>query len=294
MAMIHTDNSEIIEAEIYYFVYGIHDQIEQELSDDYEGELLGNVEFLEKVHMPIISIITETPPKDMKPQAYVDFIGELYSAMSDDAEFFAVYDKYGYEYPERLKKLLANDIDTLVEAAFYSVAMTIQSSNAKYLNKGFANLNFILYYCANYHDVLFSEDTGEKQKEHYESLLKMHFCEYAEIMKIIKEKDKAEVFFTSRYGKYKSIDISDDDTNLETIREVADYTKITQYLSENAKTDILVEMSELMTLLNESAKPYFEKMAEEFERQEIIRGLEDLQQMVDEEIENRTDLDEED
>ena len=261
MIYIHSGKQNIIDAEIYYFVYGVHGKIENEAAGLFFGDLFTNTEFLAKVHMPVISLITDTPPKDMSPDRYASLICDLFVAMEDDAKFLAVYDRYGYEYPERLKKLLTSNIDTLVETAFYSVAMTIQSSNAKYLNKGFANLNFILYYCANYHDVLFSEDMGEEKKEHYENLLKMHFCEYAEMMKIIQDKDKAEAFFASRYGKYKSIDTSDDATNLETIREVVDYTKITQYLNENAKNDILVEMSELMSLLNENAKPYFEKMA---------------------------------
>jgi len=225
MILIHKGNEKIINAEIIYFVYGIHDQLKTKLSDKFAGELFKNVEFIETVHMPVIGIITDTPPKQLSQSDYSNMICELLFAQSDE-EFLGIFDKYNYEYPDRIKKMLSNDIDMLVETAFYGVAMTAQMAEAKYLNKGKALLDFILYYYAIYRSVAFSCEIDEKQKSHFERTLKNHFIEYCETMKMFKSKEEAEAFFNSRYTKYSElVAFEDDESTLDAMNELLNFVK---------------------------------------------------------------------
>lgn len=291
MILIHKGNEKIVNAEIIYFVYGIHDLLKTKLSDKFAGELFKNVEFIEKVHMPVIGIITDTPPKQLSCSDYANMVCELLFAQSDN-EFLSIFDKYNYEYPDRIKKMLSNDIDVLAETAFYGVAMTIQTSKVKYLNKGLMIPNFILYYYAIYRSVIFSCEIDEKQKSHFERTLKKHFIEYCKTMKMFKSKEEAEAFFNSRYTKYSElVTFEDDETTLEALDELIEFVKKEFTLSRDEEADVIEEATELMELLRRETRTYFSKMLDEYERLSIVSTLDNVIEVIEKEIESQKEKD---
>lgn len=292
MIYIHWGKENIIDAEIFYFVYGVHDQLRQKLINEYKGDWFTDVEFLEKVHMPVIGIIEETPPKYIRPNEYADMICELFFALDDDKKFLDVFDKYNYEYPDRIKKMLSNDIDVLSETTFYSVAMTVQMSNTKYLSKGLISADFVLYYYAIYRSVIFSCEIDEEQKSHFERTLKKHFIEYCETMKMFKSKDEAETFFYTRYARYSElITIEDDESTLYAMDELLSFANQRISLHEGEEGAFIRETAEMMARLNAESKSYFSRMLEEYERLSIVSSLDNAIDMVEKQIKSQQEQD---
>ena len=283
MARIHKGNQNIIDAEIYYFVYGIHERVEKEAVGLFKGELFDNIDFLQNIHMPIISTIVDTPPKSLMPSEYVDMIFELIES-DNDSDFLAVFDKYNYEYPERIKKMLSNDVDVLAETAFYSVAKTIQSSNVKYFNNGIVSLDFILYYYAIYRCLAFSEITDE-QKKHFDSSLRKHFVEYAEMWNIFESRLETSVFCWERYATYKKLIKNDEDSITNMIEELVAFANKKLNLPENS--GIYEKISEMMVILDTETKAYFVKLLEAYETNEISSLLDNTLELLREEIKDR-------
>lgn len=260
MILIHKGNEKIINAEIIYFVYGIHDQLKAKLSDKFKGELFKNVDFLEKVHMPVIGIITDAPPKQLSCSDYANMVCELLFAQSDN-EFLSIFDKYNYEYPDRIKKMISNNIDVLAETAFYSVATTALTAEGKYLNKGKALFDFILYYHTTILAVFMRYDISSDVTTHFEKTLRKNFLECAQNLKEFESNEQAEKFFDERYNKYKETISIFDDVSLEALEELVAFTMYTHNLAEETEEDaVLEEYKRLLPIIGEEAMPYFEKL----------------------------------
>ena len=291
MISIHLHNENIVYAETLYFIYGVHDKLKKILKKQYKGDLFSNPNFVEKIHMPAIGIIVDTPPKPFSTNEYADMICELLFAQNDE-EFLGAFDKYNYEYPDRIKKMLSNDIDVLAETTFYSVAMTIQKAKVKYLNKGLISADFILYYYAIYRGVVFSCEIDEKQKSHFDRTLKKHFIEYCETKKMFKQKEETEMFFNSRYTKYSElIRFEDDKSTLDAMNELLSSVKKEFTMSNDSEADIIREIAELMELLRRETRNYFSRMLEEYERLSIVSTLDNAIDVVEKEIEYQKESD---
>lgn len=260
MILIHKGNEKIINAEIIYFVYGIHDLLKTKLSDKFAGELFKNVEFIEKVHMPVIGIITDTPPKQLSCSDYANMICELLFAKNDE-EFLGIFDKHHYEYPDRIKKMISNNIDVLAETAFYSVATTALTAEGKYLNKGKALFDFILYYHTTILAVFMRYDISSDVTTHFEKTLRKNFLECAQNLKEFESNEQAEKFFDERYNKYKETISIFDDVSLEALEELVAFTMYTHNLAEETEEDVVLEeYKRLLPIIGEEAMPYFKKL----------------------------------
>lgn len=259
MLLIYKNDEKISKAEVVYFVYGIHDKLRLMLSHKFEGELFKNVEFIETIHMPAIGIIIDTPPKHLWIN-YANMICELLFAQND-GEFLEIFDKYNYEYPDRIKKMLSNDIDVLAETAFYSVATTALTAEGKYLNKGKALFDFILYYHMTILAVFMRYDISSDVTTHFEKTLRKNFLECAQNLKEFESNEQAEKFFDERYNKYKETISIFDDVSLEALEELVAFTMYTHNLAEETEEDaVLEEYKRLLPIIGEEAMPYFKKL----------------------------------
>ena len=261
MISIHLHNENIVYAETLYFIYGVHDKLKKILKKQYKGDLFSNPNFVEKVHMPAIGIIVDTPPKPFSTNEYADMICELLFAQSDN-EFLSIFDKYNYEYPDRIKKMLSNDIDVLAETAFYSVAVTAQMADAKYINKGRALLDFIVYYHMTILSVLMRNDEMPVDNIlHFKEFLKKNFIECARTLKEFETNEDAKKFFEDRFNVYKETISIFDDVSMEALEELVDFTMKTHGLTLESEEDIVLdEYKKLLLLVGEEANPHFVRL----------------------------------
>lgn len=283
-ALQFKDNEKLLNASIVYFVYGIHDSLikrycfrnsvsEKELSYlvvsvqmERGIRCLEYEEFFNEFQSFAINLIKEFDFSKMEHTKYKKFIVDLCDAKTDKQFFEKIYE-YGAEIPERMKAMLNNDKDTLMETLFYSIAVTIEQSKANYVKwNRYTQLNFIIHY----YSVLLAgvENTGNNGViANFKSTFKKHFVYYA------KQKGiggaEAEKFFEERAKIYNDVNIMDEDG----ASELVDITKA--YIiknmgimyDSNKEFELTSQVNMLHLAISEQAKPWFEKIALAYEEE---------------------------
>lgn len=285
------DEDNFINASIIYYVYGIHDRLievycsrtgcnARELSFmtvalrmQANEKCLNYKIFVEDYQMPAISFIAQFKPNEMAIFEYREFIVELCGATTDE-QLLELVEKYGAEIPERMKAMLNNDKDTLMETLFYSIAVTIEQSNANYVKwNRYTQLNFIIHY----YSLLLAgvENAGNKELvENFKSSFEKHFVYYA------KQKGMGEFaakeFLEERTEMYSFVSVLDEEDSSEIISITENYIieNMGNSYNESKKFELFSQICSLHLAVSEQAKPYFEKIALEYEM-ELLEDDED-------------------
>lgn len=275
------DDPKYSNALVVYYVYGIYNEaratfchgkhIDRKkfyspsvLMDDEYRELY--MEFIKDYQTPIISLILEFPQKNMGTAKYYSFIWNLFLSKNDD-EFLSIIEKYGLEVSGRLKKYLNNDIDVLIETLYFSIIYSVENATNSYdgWNKH-AKLNFVVYYFSVCYESV--KDVGEEADVlDFQSKFKTIFVKNA--VEFYKFDDfEATSFFEKRFDVYKEI-LSEFSVNNfdDAINETKKYL-ISQKDGDYTENDfdIVTEIGTVHLSISQQARPYIDKICEEYSK----------------------------
>ena len=205
---------ETIEELTIYYVYDIYSKLKT-LFLDYKPEAV-NLENLNAdrdyliLKCQIMTYLEQFPPKEETTEDYVSLIMDLFFA-PNDYERCDILAEHGREIPERVKKLLNNDRQALIEHWFGTIILKIKTNEFKYFQKNSITTLELSVFCCYKIYLLFCQKVNDTEKAaEFTKIFTKIFIEYATENEFRAE-NVAEDFFFTRIEAYEKIIMSKDE-----------------------------------------------------------------------------------